>query len=712
MLRPWAPRALLGLLVLAALLRPGGSQDGSYGVEIVSPAHGSVVSASAAVELRCAFAGLGLGAQHAAAIVVDEEDGGEFPIPEDGEYTFTVPALSEGEHQLTAILLQAGVARARRTVSLHFSSSMPAPAPSNPPAAPAAPPLPPAPAEGPTALDMAPELAIAAPAPCQRLEASDITTILTRTAFPGPTPSSARLTLEINAHEQAIAFGEQGINIAQMPAGLHLLRLRADWLSPSGAPAVLRSGPVWFGVSMDFTVEHTERTAGMHQQPDALAHAALWRCMMAHTHQIVPKLWVALSAAGAYGEALQYTQMAVQQVPQEAWYQVGYACALFLARGGAAEGGGPCAPGSPCAAEVEGAFMRVFELGMDSTTAQGAIKEMVGITDSLSENDEGIALQSALLRAEAAFNRKRFGTAVVRYDAGHACRDDAAPFRCVIIYARQYLEELGDPWGPAKLKTGMGGANEAVIFMARQLRRRGYEVAVYGNPGPEDTGKRDADGIEWQPFWAYDEANRPGAFVVWWHHLDALDMGRRAHARFHWYHYRQYFQRYTPRFVAALSGAFAMSRYHANQMPPYAQPKTIVSANGIDAAMFADGPNAALTMIYASHPFYGLDTLLKAWPRIRARLPAAVLEVYYGWTPGMLRHIERVGAPALEFKARIDSGLQLPGVIAKGMVGQRELTEALSRSGFYLYPCEIAEISSISLMRAQVRAHACARVPV
>jgi glycosyltransferase involved in cell wall biosynthesis len=35
------------------------------------------------------------------------------------------------------------------------------------------------------------------------------------------------------------------------------------------------------------------------------------------------------------------------------------------------------------------------------------------------------------------------------------------------------------------------------------------------------------------------------------------------------------------------------------------------------------------------------------------------------------------------------------------MVGQKELTQALSRSGFYLYPCEIAEISSISLMRAQ-----------
>jgi glycosyltransferase involved in cell wall biosynthesis len=44
---------------------------------------------------------------------------------------------------------------------------------------------------------------------------------------------------------------------------------------------------------------------------------------------------------------------------------------------------------------------------------------------------------------------------------------------------------------------------------------------------------------------------------------------------------------------------------------------------------------------------------------------------------------------------------QADGIVNKGMVGQRELTEALSGCGFYLYTCEIGEISSISLMRAQ-----------
>eukprot|EP00293_Proteomonas_sulcata_P006344 CAMPEP_0184317450 /NCGR_PEP_ID=MMETSP1049-20130417/96757_1 /TAXON_ID=77928 /ORGANISM="Proteomonas sulcata, Strain CCMP704" /LENGTH=209 /DNA_ID=CAMNT_0026636835 /DNA_START=54 /DNA_END=680 /DNA_ORIENTATION=+ len=150
-----------------------------------------------------------------------------------------------------------------------------------------------------------------------------------------------------------------------------------------------------------------------------------------------------------------------------------------------------------------------------------------------------------------------------------------------------------------------------------------------------------------------------------------------------------------------IDGAFAMSRYHANQMPDYALPRTIVSANGIDASMFTEGDNHHLTFIYASHPFYGLKTLLRQWPEIHRRVPGAKLMVFYGWTPGMIRYLERVGKEGQEFKQEIDTRLQAEGIENRGMVGQRELTAALAASGFYLYPCEIAEISSISLMRAQ-----------
>jgi carbohydrate-binding DOMON domain-containing protein len=47
-----------------------------------------------------------------------------------------------------------------------------------------------------------------------------------------------------------------------------------------------------------------------HHAGDLLAHAQLWRCMMAHTHQLLPKLWISLCVAGEYQEALQYVHVA------------------------------------------------------------------------------------------------------------------------------------------------------------------------------------------------------------------------------------------------------------------------------------------------------------------------------------------------------------------------------------------------------------------
>ena len=45
---------------------------------------------------------------------------------------------------------------------------------------------------------------------------------------------------------------------------------------------------------------------------------------------------------------------------------------------------------------------------------------------------------------------------------------------------------------------------------------------MYGNPAEEDWGA-ESTGVEWHPFWLYDhESNHPHAFVIWWHHLDAV----------------------------------------------------------------------------------------------------------------------------------------------------------------------------------------------
>ena len=54
-------------------------------------------------------------------------------------------------------------------------------------------------------------------------------------------------------------------------------------------------------------------------------------------------------------------------------------------------------------------------------------------------------------------------------------------------------------------------------------------MQVYGNPGESDWGPDEA-GVEWYPFWWYDESNRPAVFVIWWHHLDAVCRSHRPYS--------------------------------------------------------------------------------------------------------------------------------------------------------------------------------------
>ena len=68
-------------------------------------------------------------------------------------------------------------------------------------------------------------------------------------------------------------------------------------------------------------------------------------------------------------------------------------------------------------------------------------------------------------------------------------------------------------WGPSSLARGIGGSEEAVVYLSRELSRRGYCVRVYGNPPPEEWGW-DTSGVEWLPFWAFSQVHaRDDLFV-------------------------------------------------------------------------------------------------------------------------------------------------------------------------------------------------------
>ena len=61
----------------------------------------------------------------------------------------------------------------------------------------------------------------------------------------------------------------------------------------------------------------------------------------------------------------------------------------------------------------------------------------------------------------------------------------------------------------------MGGSEEAVIFVSRELARRGWAVEVYANPPAADLATPDVGGVVWRPWHALRPDDEPEVLVAW-----------------------------------------------------------------------------------------------------------------------------------------------------------------------------------------------------
>lgn len=79
--------------------------------------------------------------------------------------------------------------------------------------------------------------------------------------------------------------------------------------------------------------------------------------------------------------------------------------------------------------------------------------------------------------------------------------------KSIVIFCGQGYEE----WGPHTLDKGMGGSEEAVVYLAPELAKLGYNVTVYGEV-PE---KSVVDGVTWLPWKEIDMRDHFNVFISW-----------------------------------------------------------------------------------------------------------------------------------------------------------------------------------------------------
>ena len=101
---------------------------------------------------------------------------------------------------------------------------------------------------------------------------------------------------------------------------------------------------------------------------------------------------------------------------------------------------------------------------------------------------------------------------------------------------------------------------------------------------------------------------------------------------------------------------------------------------------------------YFSAYYRGLECLLEMWPRIRAEVPDATLDVYYGWESWVA--VQGEDDFYVRMQARFDE-LQDEGVTVHGRVSHTELAKAMKEIQVWAYPTEFAEIHCITALKAQ-----------
>ncbi|KAG7387615.1 hypothetical protein PHYPSEUDO_013865 [Phytophthora pseudosyringae] len=275
----------------------------------------------------------------------------------------------------------------------------------------------------------------------------------------------------------------------------------------------------------------------------------------------------------------------------------------------------------------------------------------------------------------------------------------------VAFYCHEYGQTWWDKWGPSSLDTGLGGSEEAVVFLSRELQKLGYLVEVYGDPSPQDMStpdQADEDTVRWYPHYAYDIEDRGvDIFVAWRYHI-SMAMGRAARKKFLWMHdLPSEDARRSPNLLNNADGIFCLSEFHASAFPENLQSKVTVSTNAVDPSFFVNGPNHADRFVYGSAPTRGLYPLLKAWPRIRESIPTAELSVFYGFRPAFIKGGSSQMVNFTEWMSEMDRLLtETPGVRYVGLVNHEQLAKEYSYAGFYLYPTTFSETSCISLMKA------------
>ena len=260
-----------------------------------------------------------------------------------------------------------------------------------------------------------------------------------------------------------------------------------------------------------------------------------------------------------------------------------------------------------------------------------------------------------------------------------------------------------EQWTPKSLKTGLGGSEEAIVYLTRELKKLGWKPSVYANPGP-DYG--DYDGVkylQWYDLNPKDEFN----VLILWRAIGFADFKPKSKFTMVWLHDVPNNPDFTDERVAMVNKIAPLSEYHKSLLrvfkngvfQPMPEDKILLTSNGISEIKVPEVKRDQYRMIYSSSPDRGLVYLLRMWPNIKKEVPQANLDIYYGFQIFDKIYPDNPGKQ--KWKKMVLDMMKQDGITYHGRVGHDELHKAMAGTGIWAYPTDFDEISCITAMKCQ-----------
>lgn len=249
-------------------------------------------------------------------------------------------------------------------------------------------------------------------------------------------------------------------------------------------------------------------------------------------------------------------------------------------------------------------------------------------------------------------------------------------------------------WSPKDLETGIGGSEESLILLTRELARRGHSVDVYHN------GEHGVfDGVNYKDHREFDPFERHSTFVSF-KARRMLDQSVNADKLIHWT--TEVEPPYSGFELKQVDKVVTISKYHTNRMKPNTEqfmPIYLgVDFEELDKTKTEKKPGTA---VYSSSFDRGLEELLARWPELKKKLHLENLYITYGWD--FIDRMLTKTPDGAAWKARMLELLNQEGIIQLGRLTASELNKVYWESEYWVHPLNRAdaELFCITAVKAQ-----------